>query len=189
MGKNKRKQIKHRDSFHNVDLNMDSTEECDIIEWCIEAAQLGIIQDFEYQPKSIKLFDSVEYVTFDGKRRTLLRDHIYSPDFSIIFIPETSKTLCKTFKLSLQDMQCKSFQVYLDVKGTFQRNDGGRAFSMNQKWVYQKTGIYIVKIVPKDFFKICGCPQSCFATKKTKKPRKAFEGCKSIEDAFENDKK
>ena len=184
MGKNKRNQISHRDQFHNIDVECDSIEECDFIEWCSEAANLGIIQDYEYQPQPIKLFDSVEYVNFDKKKRVLLRDHIYSPDFCIKFIPKASRILCKAFKLSLQDSQAESFQVYLDIKGTFQRNDGGRAFSINQKWVFQKTGIYIVKVVPKDFFKVCGCPQSCFLTKKTNKPRKAYQGCQPLEQVF-----
>ena len=184
MGKNSRRQFPYRDSFHNVDLQMDSIEECDFIEWCIEAAQLGLIQDFAYQPPSIKLFDAVDYIAFDGKRKSLLREHVYSPDFLIVLNARSYQTLAKQFKLPHSAAQNSTFQVYLDVKGTFQKSDGGRSFSINQKWVYQKTGIYVVKTIPKEFFKACGCPQNCFKTRKTGKTRKAFAECKSISEVF-----
>ena len=184
MGKNLRRQFAYVDSFHGKTLNCDSLEECDVLDWCVEAAQLGIIQDFEYQPQSIKLFDAVSYITWNNKSRSLLRDHVYSPDFCITFDPRAFQMLCKYFKISLADSQKESFQVYLDVKGTFQRNDGGRAFSINQKWVYQKTGIYVHKAVPKEFFAECGCPSACFKTRKTGKARKAFAECKSIKEVF-----
>ena len=184
MGKNARRQIEYIDTFHNVALSCDSLEECDVLDWCIEAAQLGIIQDFVYQPPPIKLSDAVTYVAWNNKSRTLLREHIYSPDFCITFDPRKFQTLCKYFKMSFNDSQQESFQVYLDVKGTFQRNDGGRAFSINQKWVYQKTRIYVHKAVPKEFFAECGCPQACFVTRKTGKLRKAFKDYKSIKETF-----
>ena len=184
MGKNTRRQIQYRDDFHNIDVNCDSVEECDYIDWCSEAAQLSIIQDFEYQPQSIKLFDAVEYINWKGQSRSLLREHIYSPDFKIMFNPQSYQILAKEFKLPHKALQDNTFQVYLDVKGEFQRGDGGRSFSINQKWVYQKTGIYVQKIIPKDFFKACGCPAKCFLTRKTGRPRKAFVAFKSIKEVF-----
>ena len=187
MGKNKRKQIQFKDDFHNIDLSMDSLEECDFCAWCCEAAKLGIIQDFSYQPSSISLSDSISYITYENKKRILLREHIYSPDFMVQFNPKASRLLCKEFKLTLQQAQQESFQTFLDVKGTFQRSDGGRVFAVNQKWVYQKTGIYILKIIPKEFFAKCGCPLICFYTKKTNKLRTAFLGFKKISEIFASD--
>ena len=184
MGKNTRRQIQCKDLFHNVDVNADSVEEVDFLDWLVEAANLGIIKDFEYQPQSIKLSQSIEYVTYDNKKRVLMREHVYSPDFMISFAPDASRMLCKEFKLSLQQSQLDEFQTYLDVKGTFLRNDGGRAFAINQKWVYQKTGIYVIKLVPRDFFKVCGCPKTCFFTRKTNKKRTSFSGFPTIEEAF-----
>lgn len=187
MGKNKRKQIVGYDDFHNVNVMFDSVEECDFIAWCSEAAKLKLINDFQYQPESIKLSDSVEYVNVDKKKRVLLREHIYSPDFMLNIRPWVSQKLCKEFKLSLQQFQLESFQVYLDVKGTYQKSDGGRTFSINQKWVHQKTGIYVLKVIPKEFFKACGCPMKCFMTAKTNKPRKMYQGYPSLQDAFADD--
>lgn len=55
---------------------------------------------------------------------------------------------------------------------------------MNQKWCWQKLGVYIYKLVPKEFFKKMGCPKTSFYTKKTKKARKNFAGCKTLEQIF-----
>lgn len=184
MGKNKRRQLSCYDSFHKIQLNCDSVEECDFIEWCSEAASLKIIKDFIYQPESIKLFDAVSYLDFQGKKKSLLRDHVYSPDFCIIFDPGTFLILAKQFKIPYDQVSLNESSVYLDVKGTFQRNGGDRSFSLNQKWVFQKTGIYVSKIIPENFFKECGCPQACFLSKKLKKARKKFIGFKTIAQAF-----
>lgn len=184
MGKNKRKQIPCFDAFHDVEVQCDSTEECDFIAWCSEMAQLKLIQDYVYQPSSFKLSDSIKYTTINKKQQVLLREHVYSPDFMVQFNPRASQLLCKQFKVPYESMNLESFQAYVDVKGTYQKSDGGRSFSINQKWMYQMHGIYVLKVVPKDFFAICGCPDACRMTKKTNKPRKMFIGFKSIKEAF-----
>ena len=48
MGKNKRRQLVCHDDFHNVDVLVDSVEECDFIEWAVEATNIGLLQDFVY---------------------------------------------------------------------------------------------------------------------------------------------
>ena len=75
----------------------------------------------------------------------------------------------------------------IDTKGTFASNDGGRSFSINQKWVYAKYKVYVHKLVPKVFFEKFGVPENCKLTAKTKKPRKAFEGFKDIKTCFDID--
>lgn len=67
----------------------------------------------------------------------------------------------------------------------FAKNDGGRSFSINQKWMYQRYKLYVYKLVPKKFFSKFGCPKASFYTAKTKKARKNFVGCKSIEQVFQ----
>lgn len=184
MGKNKRRQLECYDSFHQKQISCDSIEECDFMEWCCEAARLGIIKDFTYQPEPIKLFDATSYIDVQKKKKSLLRDHVYSPDFCIIFDPRVSQTLCIQFKVPYDKSLLESSSVYLDVKGTFQRNGGDRSFSLNQKWVFQKVGIYVSKVIPEKFFKECGCPQACFYSKKLKKPRVKFKGFKTIAQVF-----
>lgn len=176
MGKNKRKQIEFYDSFHDRKEQLDSTEEVDMFHWLIEAQKLGIVSDFTYQPQSYVLFDAVKYVNVEGKTRTLLRDHVYSPDFEFIINPLQCKKLAKELKLSQVDASKSQFKVCIDVKGTFAKSDGGRSFSINQKWLLQKHNVFVCKIVPKDFFKLFGVPKACQLTEKTKKPRKMYLG-------------
>lgn len=183
MGKNKRRTIPAHDSVHNVDLELDSTEEYDFLQFCVEAYNLKILDEFQYQPRSFKLFDSINYQTIDGKTRSLFREHVYSPDFILTFQPSKCITLARELKVPKEKLLAK-VDVYIDVKGTFAKSDGGRSFSINQKWVYDKHKIYICKVVPKEFFAICGVPEACRLTAKTKKPRKMFIGMKSIAECL-----
>lgn len=48
----------------------------------------------------MKLFDSVDYINVDGKKRCLFRDHIYTPDFVIEFNPSKYILLAREFKLT-----------------------------------------------------------------------------------------
>ena len=187
MGKNKRRTIEASDSVHNVKLDVDSCEEWDFIQWLCEAHSYGIIDDFQYQPRSFELFDSITYQTIDGKSRSLFREHVYSPDFKIQFNPTKYADLAKEFKVSFDEAQKQQVDVVIDTKGTFASNDGGRSFSINQKWVYAKYKVYVHKLVPKVFFEKFGVPENCKLTAKTKKPRKAFEGFKDIKTCFDID--
>lgn len=180
MGKNKRRTISVYDSVHSVQLECDSIEEVDFIQWCIEAVAKNILDEFRYQPDSFKLFDSISYLTVEGKSRSLFREHVYSPDFKLTFNPNKNLALAKEFKVTQQQLQNNAVDVYIDVKGTFAKSDGGRSFSINQKWTYAKHGIYVYKLVPKDFFKMFGVPEACRLTAKTKKPRKMYIGYPSI---------
>lgn len=188
-GKNKRRQLEQFDDFHNVKILCDSQEEVDFIAWCSEAAQLGIIIDYEYQPEAFQLFDPVTCINSKGKKYSLLRKHSYSADFIIQFNPQTSRMLIDEFKIPYDKISSNNVKVYLDIKGTFQRNGTGRSFSINQKWVYQKYQIYIQKLIPIEFFKKCGCPMKCFRSLKTNKPRPMFKGFMTIPYVFKIEKK
>lgn len=179
MGKNKRRQLEYFDEFHHQKLLCDSNEEIDTLNWLNEAASLGVVLDYIYQPTSLKLFDPVDYLNIDGKKRCLFREHVYSPDFSIRFNPSKFPQLAREFKLTKDQAALQEYEIQVDVKGTFNKTE--RSFTLNQKWCWQKLGIYIYKLIPKEFFKKLGCPKASFYTKKTKKARKNFAGCKSIQ--------
>ena len=182
-GKNKRKHIAAFDNVHKVQLQLDSIEERDFLFWCCEAVELSIISDFEYQPKTFILSDAVKIQTCNNRLKSLFRQHVYTPDFSITFNGEKQKQLAIEFNISHEQISDCNI-VYIDVKGTFNKNDGGRSFSINQKWVWQKFNIYINKLVPVVFFKKYGVPQKSVLTEKTKKPRKAFLNLISIKECF-----
>ena len=110
-----------------------------------------------------------------GKERTLFQDHVYSPDFLIEVDPGRIELL-EEFKV------LDGNSIYVDVKGSFNRNQ--RSFSIDQKWVWQKTGKYIYKLEPKKFFRKFGILQEFLFTQKTKKPSKVFQGYDTVEKVF-----
>lgn len=184
MGKNRRSKFQVYDSLHKITLDVDSSEEVEFTKWLCRASELGIIQDFTYQPKSFKLSDAEHYVDSKGKMKTLFREHIYTADFLLSFDAEKYKDLAMEFK------KCDSIQskegsncYYIDVKGGFQK-DAGRSFSMNQKWLYSKYHVYVHKVIPKMFFKKFGIIEEFKFTEKTKKPSKKYEGYQTIEEIF-----
>ena len=181
-GKNKRRQLTVVDDVHNVELSVDSPEEIDFVNWCCEAVQLSIINDFEYQPASYELADPVQYIDVNGKTRTMFQGHKYSPDFNIMFDPQKSLILAKEFKITQLQLSCNEVTAVVDVKGTF--NKTARSFSVDRKWVWQKFKVYVNEVIPQKFFKICGCPLKSFYTAKTKKARKAFSGFNSLKKIF-----
>ena len=183
-GKNKRKQLTVEDTVHGVQLSVDSTEEVDFVNWACEACQLSILQDFQYQPQPFVLFQPVWYMDFQNKQRCLFREHIYTPDFIIQFDPRIQPALTKEFKVPLSVANQPSVSVYLDVKGQFAQHDGGRSFSLNQKWTWQKYGVYVCKVVPKLFCKKFGVAAASMKSKLTGKIRKMFIGYQSIKKAF-----
>lgn len=184
IGKNKRKQIEVNDTIHNCILSVDSQEEVDALNFCCEAVQLSVLNDFSYQPCSFDLSEPVDYVDVYGKTRCLFRDHIYSPDFCFMIDPNRNLDISKEFKIQQNDLSASQLSVYVDVKGTFAGHDGGRSFSLNQKWTWQKFGVYVYKLVPKIFFSKFGCPANSFKSKKTNKPRKMFLGMHTIAEKF-----
>lgn len=111
MGKNKRRQLEYFDKFHNKKLMCDSNEEIDTLNWLNEAADLGIVIEYVYQPSSLKLFDPVDYINVDGKKRCLFREHVYSPDFLVRFNPNKFQQLAKEFKLSKDQVSLQEVEV------------------------------------------------------------------------------
>lgn len=183
MGKNKRRQIEVEDTVHGTVLSADSMEEVDFINFLCEACDLSAISDFSYQPQQFQLFEPKRYTDVNGKERCLFREHHYNPDFMVEFNPSDQMGLAEEFKVPLSDLSNDTVSSYIDVKGVFARNDAGnRTFSLNQKWMYDKYGIYVVKVVPKEFFGKFGCPEKCRFTMKTKKPSTKYQGFPSVSD-------
>lgn len=186
MGKNRRSKFSVFDSIHNKTLSVDSQEEVEFTKWLCRAIELGIIQDFTYQPKSFKLSDKVEYTTIKGKIKTLFREHIYTADFIIFFDRTKFTDLAEEFKCySNFDSNIKmgKYAYYVDVKGGFQQ-DAGRSFSMNQKWLFERFHVYVHKVVPKKFFAKFGIPEELRFTEKTRKPSKKYAGYLTIAEKF-----
>ena len=155
---------------------MDSREEVLVYRWLLKALELGVVRSFRYQPCTFVLADKATYQD-RNKLKTLFQDHVYSPDFEIEIDPAL-EDLRREFKVL--DNGCR---ILVDVKGSFNRNQ--RSFSIDQKWVWQKTGFYIYKLEPKKFFRKFGILEEFRFTEKTKKPSKVFEGYPLISEIFD----
>ena len=85
MGKNKRSTVTFFDEIRNENIEVDSNEEWYFYSWVIECKKLGIVLDYEYQPKEFLLTDKFKYVPAFGnpkkKEKHLLADHVYTADF------------------------------------------------------------------------------------------------------------
>lgn len=172
------------------DILFASLEELEFYHWVQEAKAAGFIKEWIYQPSPYHLSDKKTVVkTVQLKTKTkevekhLLHPHEYTPDF-IIFPAEDFQNLDHGL---ISTSNTPSYVI--DVKGTFQRNDGARAFSINQKWVMEKYNIYINKVIPEKFFKLTWVPEKCRFSPKQKKLRQKYVNMKTLKDIVNENSK
>lgn len=156
----------------------DSIEELEFFHWLNEAVDSGLIETYSYHVRSWTLSEKQTYtdvVKLKTKikevEKHLLHPHVYTPDFEIYGAKN----------IGLIDVQQDGWHV-VDVKGTFNKYGGDREFSINQKWLYDKHGVYVQKIVPEKLFKKTWCPDLVRYTPKTGKLRKKYLKCKTIKE-------
>ena len=107
VGKNKRRQIEVEDTLHGQILSVDSMEEYDFVNFLCEAAQLSIIQDFQYQPEPFNLFENTKYTDVFGKSRTRYLAHQYTCDFCMQFNPKLNLDFSKELKVPFEQLSCE----------------------------------------------------------------------------------
>lgn len=169
---------------HN-NIEFDSENEINFYEWLNEAIQYGFVEKFEYHPKPFNLFNRVTY-TYDKttvmktKTKTeqvecsLLRAHEYTCDFLI-----TPTAAFKTLNTGIPEYILDN-PFHVDTKGVFSKRADLVTFPINQKWVYEKYGIYVVKIVPEKIFLKTWVPEYARYTKGRKDVVTKFINAKTI---------
>lgn len=158
----------------DIEHPFDSNEERWFYFWCAELVREGHIKKFIFQPKSFKLFDEVRFnVTKPMKRvedkiesKILLEGKEYTPDFKIIW--NENHNLVHTYIeyilngkptrefisnklisfIENQGFDMLEFVSYVEIKPDFDQNNMTREFKINQKWMYQKYGIYVNLVIP-----------------------------------------
>jgi len=167
----------------------DSDEELEFYHWIQEALKYKVISDWKYNHLSYPLSSKKSYnFTKQLKTKTkivekhLFHEHSYKPDFHI-YKGDRWNILEKHNLLTFHDDE-KEFVI--DTKGTFQRNDGNRSFTINQKWMYDKHGIYVNKVIPEKFFKLTWLPEKCRFTRKKKQLRKKYENVPTLFEKYGN---
>ena len=164
----------------------DSQEEIFFSWYLMELKEHGVIKEWSYHPKKFILSDRIVYV-YEKQLKTksiikdsvILNNHEYQADFLIKWNPQWLGKIYMslTSKLHVRDFvfiasNDKHFTV-IDVKGTFAgpHNNSAISFPLDQKWTYQKYGIYVQKIIPKKLFPATFTPKKYLLTP-TGKPRK-----------------
>ena len=150
-----------------MNIEFDSKEEEYFYLWIMELVARGIITGHQYQPKPFMLSDQVDMTIhkrlktkIKEQKQKLLAPHQYQADFLLwwnikakdrIFIDHediiNGSIKNYPFVANYSDKKRMYFSV-VDVKGNFNQNDAWRRFSIDQKWVFQKTGIFVQKIIP-----------------------------------------
>ncbi len=172
----------------------DSDEEIQFYIFLCDAKRLGIIVDFQYQPKSFllvpKATESDTVILKSGKQKVktkvIYREHSYTADFWVKVNPEKfyNSAVYKCSKVRLVNDE-----FYVDVKGTHNRHGGDRIFPIHQKLVFWKYHKHVNKIVPDDFFQAIGfIPERLrwIKGRKVKTLRPKYLNLRSLETIFEN---
>jgi len=130
---------------------MKSDEERDFARWALEAESMGHISNIRYEPRTFQLSDPVNgWFLSIGKRggsklkkRHAMRGSTYTPDFSFVIdwlFPGSDFFLFRELHST----------IWIDTKGIFtnRQND----FPVKSKWLYQKYGIFVQKVIPEKLF-------------------------------------
>jgi len=145
----------------NTDIEYESKEELYVSFYLDELKKAGFVTDWKYQPKTYQLFDPLTYIWLKElkskekqQNSTLLHGHVYTPDFFIVWNERARCILFHTpsdkFNLKLSPFIAHSGNnlSIIDVKPAFDMQNMTRLFIINQKWMMDKYGLYVQKIVP-----------------------------------------
>ena len=171
--------------FSQNDAVYDSKEEIWFSWYLDELNAAGYIDFYVYQPEPFSLFPPVKYnwiKPLKTKKKTmttsLLRAHSYQADFKVNWNVPPSRGVFfidngikGNYPFISQYCNCRPIS-YIDVKPAHDFQNMTRLFQINQKWVYQRFGVYVQKVVPQELFKMTFTPERYLFTDKNLKPRK-----------------
>jgi hypothetical protein len=158
----------------------DSYEEIHFYHWLQEARSAGMISAYSYHPRSFELAPPAsvyvkKQLATKNKivQKTLLQKVSYTPDFLLVATPMLQRVDHQLFS--------HNQSYWIDVKGTFGPYNDDAKFSVIRKWVWDKYGIFINKVVPLKFFEKTWVPRRAARTK-TGKQSARYIHCKKIWD-------
>lgn len=177
-------------------IEWESFEELSFLYWAFELKNQGYIKSLK-RSESFLLCDSMVHdfvVNLKTKSKPaselVLHGHSYTPEFIIEWDP---KARDKIFSALLgQSRYCAplisqtSINVphnysYVEIKPMFDQNNMERLFKVNQKWMWQKHGVFVNLIKPKQLFQQTFTPAEYLKTPSGKprkldfKPRSLFD--------------
>ena len=182
---------------------MDSPEELWMSFWLDEVFKAGYIASFQHHPEAYLLAPAFSY-KYDKHLKTrtkelesnLLSPHLYSPDFlvnwnktarGIFWNSILDRVQLKNIPFVAQETEDGNNDYYsiVEVKAGFSMYNMGREFSINQKWMMQRFGVYVNKTIisnKKGLFKDTFTPEKYLLTDKSKQNRKLHFKPRTIEE-------
>ena len=161
-------------------INYESLEELQVLWFFEELMNAGIVRSVErcnsyplYEGKKLPYIQTKELkktTKIIDKEYTLLREHIYTPEFLVVW--NQTPGLKFLTEITLYSLPKKPDTVfffnhykdgypvtYVEVKPDFQMHNMTREFTINQKWMYSKYKIYINLVKPKELFTSTFAPE------------------------------
>ena len=167
----------------------DSSEEQYFAWYLDELVDAGYVKEYELHPKSFTLSDKCTIQKTQQLKtktkvieKTFLQGHIYTPDYMVRWENNAQRVLFSTIKGGAPFWLSGYNFSYIEIKPTFSRYNMARAFSINQKWMYNKHGIYVQLIRPSKLFKDTFTPVKYLTTDKSNKPRRIAWNVLSLEE-------
>jgi hypothetical protein len=153
----------------------DSLEEV-YMQWYInELSEAGIIQNVIYQPAPILLANQEKYTwvevlkTKNKNRQSIILPGVsYTYDFAFKWGGSFASLFSNDFEFNPSYKKGEKKPYFMsqdgisriDVKGGFApRGSNLREFEVKRKWLYQKTGLFVQKIIPEKLFKATFTPK------------------------------
>jgi len=171
------------------DIEFDSPEELEFYHWLVEAKDNRIIHEFNTSPDTYLLtpdvrIECVKYLKTKTKDviRQLLKPHYYTPDFEFTV---TDPRVPYFLNVYASTTGSETIRYIVDVKNsTYSIYNNHREFSINQKLMFMKHGIYIPVIDPRKIFKATFVPEEIryYKNRKVKTERKPFKGMYGVND-------
>jgi len=131
----------------------ESNEEQQFAAWLDEAMEHGLVDYWSDQP----YFELIDGMRCGGK--FVHRPHNYTADFAAQLTEEGERVLRGAFQKT-EVVGFPNGRLYVDTKGGFMNRGTCQEFSINQKLVYERHGVWVSKVVP--FHKVKGVPKGLF---------------------------
>jgi len=190
-------------------MMFDSTEELWFRWWIDEVVEAGYIYSYHYHPEQYLLAPAFSY-KYDKHLKTrtkelesnLLSPHQYTADYRIdwnknargfFFLSISDQLNLKSVPFVAQETEDGNNNYYsiVEIKAGFSKFHAGREFSINAKWMLQRFGVYVNKVIignKKGLFKDTFVPEKYLLTDKTKQNRTLHFEPRTLEEFIKETK-
>lgn len=184
-------------------IHFDSDEEVFVAMWLEEMKQAGFIQ-YWLKPviaipitpgHKIKYTKKTKLKTktkIEVKEKIILRPSEYTPDFQVKFTEEGIKNFITDIKYHISTQQLKPKNIFyeaypldiaIEVKPVFDMQNMERGFIHKQKYLWDKSQLFVNLVEPLDLFKKTFLPLQAEPYFRYKKlPKKALAAGKTVGD-------